>query len=278
MTVVVALIAQSVRLQRLRAATRDTHSLLVCDDWAHVLATCDDSVAHVAVVDLDALGGADFDPVRRLKQRSPRIALIAYAALSPERVRLIFDAGRYGFEELVIADLDDGPSSFARALDRAAARGVAGLLPGGLPPAADPAAHDAVRITVTRAHERLTPGTLADIVGVSPRQMSRSLAASGYPSSHRLIMWGRLIVAAAMLEDTRHSADRIAQTLRFPSGGAFRNNCRRYLGATPAEVRARGGASHVLDLLRQEVQRVGGPASASSRETNVPGLQSTTAS
>jgi hypothetical protein len=37
-----------------------------------------------------------------------------------------------------------------------------------------------------------------------------------------------------------------AMTLDFPSGSAFRNTCQRYLGATPQDVRARGGADYVV--------------------------------
>lgn len=257
MSVVVALIRNETRLQRLRAAARDTHALITCESWDELLAACDRHIVHVAVLDLEsvlvALSGSDFDRVRLLKQRCPRVALIAYAALSQERVRHIFDAGRYGFEELVIADMDDGPSAFARALERGAARGVAGIVRAGLPPAADPRANDALLIAITRAHERLTPASLVRILGISPRQLSRALVGCGYPSAHKLIMWGRLIVAAALLDDTRHSADRIALTLSFPSGSAFRNNCRRYLGARPLEVRQRGGADWVLAQLRLQI-------------------------
>ncbi|MGI8508888.1 MAG: helix-turn-helix domain-containing protein [Gemmatimonadaceae bacterium] len=253
MSVVVALIRNQIRLQRLRAAARDAHALIPCDSWDQLLDTCDGQIVHVAVLDLEALSGPDFDPVRLLKQRCPRIALIAYSALSQERVRHIFDAGRYGFEELVIAELDDGPSAFARALERSAARGVAGIVKTGLPQAADPLARDALLISITRAHERLTPASLMRILGISSRKLSHALARCDYPSAHKLIMWGRLIVAAALLDDTRHSADRIALTLSFPSGSAFRNNCRRYLGATPLEVRHRGGADWVLAQLRLQI-------------------------
>lgn len=255
MSVVVSLIQNQTRLQRLRAATREVHALVTCDSWAQVVDACDGHIVHVAVLDLEALNGPNFDPVRLLKQRCPRIALVAYVALSPERVRHIFDAGRYGFEELVIDGLDDGPSSFGRALERGAARGVAGMVKAGLPPAREPLAHDALLIAITRAHERLTPASLVRILGVTPRALSRALTACAYPSPHKVIMWGRLVVAAALLDDTRHSADRIALTLSFPSGSAFRNNCRRYLAARPMEIRARGGADYVLEQLKLQIAR-----------------------
>ena len=250
MSVILSLINHPGRLARLRSAARDSHTVIACDDWEQIFSTCNDQLVHVAILDLETAASPSFDSIRRFKRLHPTVALIAYTTYSPERTHHIFDAGRYGFEVLVIADIDDGPSAFARAIEKASARGVAGMVRTGLDPAADPMATDALLIAITRAHERLTPAALARSMGVGARQLSRALSASGYPSAHKLIMWGRLIVAAALMDGTRHSSDRIASTLKFPSGSAFRNNCRRYLGATPSEIRAGGGAALVFRLLR----------------------------
>ena len=253
MSVIATLIGTPARLQRLHAAVRDTHQVIACDGWPALLAACERQVVHVAVLELDLVATPSFDQVRRLKQTAPRIALVAYATLGADRVRHIFDAGRYGFEELVVADLDDGPGAFARAIERASARGVAALVRGVIPAKMDPAARDAVLISVTRAHERLTPAQLADILGTSPRQLVRVLADASVPSPHRLIMWGRLIVAGALMDGSRRSTDRIAVALGFPSGSAFRNTCRRYLGVTPGEARAEGSARFVVERFQREL-------------------------
>lgn len=128
------------------------------------------------------------------------------------------------------------------------------MVRGTLKPAADPIATDALLTTITRAHERLTPASLAREMGIGARRLSRALVVSGYPSANKLIMWGRLIVAGALMDGTRHSSDRIALRLSFPSGSAFRNNCRRYLGAKPSEMRARGGARWVFSVLRDQIE------------------------
>ena len=78
------------------------------------------------------------------------------------------------------------------------------------------------------------------------------------PPPQRLITWGRMIVAAHMLEDPYRSANGVAMALGFPSGSAFRNTCQRYLHANPralAQLRRdpqlpTGGA----DQVRQEAQ------------------------
>ncbi len=253
MSVILTLISNPGRLARLRSAARDSHTIIACDDWEQIFSTCDGRVVHAAVLDLEIAANPSFDSIRRFKRLNPSVALIGYTIYTPERVHHIFDAGRYGFEALVIADLDDGPSAFAKAIEKASARGVAGMVKNGLAPAVDRMATDALLTAITRAHERLTPATLANELGVGGRRLSRALSVSGYPSAHKLIMWARLIVAAALMDGTRHSTDRIALTLSFPSGSAFRNNCRRYLAAKPSEIRARGGAALVFGLLRDGI-------------------------
>lgn len=252
-SVIVSLISHPGRLARLRSAARDSHTVIACDSWEQIFAACDGRMVHAAVLDLETAASPSFDSIRQFKRMNPAIVLIGYTTYTLEKVHHIFDAGRYGFEALVIADLDDGPSAFSRAIEKASARGVAGMVKSNLAPAIDPMATDALLTAITRAHERLTPARLARELGVGGRRLSRALAASGYPSANKLIMWGRLIVAAALMDGTRHSTDRIALTLSFPSGSAFRNNCRRYLGAKPSEIRARGGAALVFDLFRNGI-------------------------
>ncbi|HEY5087463.1 MAG TPA: helix-turn-helix domain-containing protein [Gemmatimonadaceae bacterium] len=253
MSVILTLISHPGRLARLRSAARDSHTVIACENWEQIFSTCNGRLVHAAVLDLELAATPSFDSIRRFKRLNPGVALIAYTTYSSERTHHIFDAGRCGFEVLVIADLDDGPSAFSRAIEKASARGVAGMVKSGLAPAVDRMATDALLMAITRAHERLTPATLAHEMGVGGRRLSRALATSGYPSAHKLIMWGRLIVAAALMDGTRHSTDRIALTLSFPSGSAFRNNCRRYLSAKPSEIRTRGGAALVLSLLREGI-------------------------
>jgi len=84
--------------------------------------------------------------------------------------------------------------------------------------------------------------------------VSERLSGAAFPPPRRLLTWGRLILAAHLLEDTHRSADRIAVTLDFPSGSAFRNTCQRYLHATPKEIRDRGGAAFVIRMFFREVE------------------------
>jgi len=251
MSVVVTLLPQFVFRQRLRAALEGRHEVVNCEDWNSLAQQCDRLLPRVAVIDLLADVPANFERVRRLRQAHPRLTLIAYVAPSPHRVREIFDAGRAGFAGLVVAGEDDAPRSLLALADQAEARALTGVLRAELRDLA-PFAIDAVLIAVTRAHERLTPGDLAKLLGRSPRALTRRLAAEALPSPQRLLAWARLIVAAHLLEDSGRSADRVAATLGFPSGSSYRNTCQRYLQATPHEIRKAGGAAFVLRRFLEE--------------------------
>jgi len=258
MGVIVTLLPQPGRLQRLRAAIRERHTLVTCEDWSTLTRVCETEPVHLAVLDLYADGPANFERVRVLKLRFPRVALVAYVTITTERARDMFDAGRCGLDGLIVADLDDAPAMLLTHVEKAEARSVASVL---RPVIASlkPTVRDAVLAAVTRAHERLTPEAFARLLAVPRRLLTRRLTEAGFPAPHRLLTWGRLIVAAHMLEDVHRSADSVAQVLDFPSGSAFRNTCQRYLHATPQQMRDRGGAAYVIGVFMREAHAGGEP-------------------
>lgn len=215
---------------------------------------CDAEPVSLAVLDLYASGRMDLDPVRQLRRLYPRLVTVAYVSVGPDRVRDVFDAGRAGIDGLVIADRDDAPTELWHILERAETRSVASGLRTALT-TVDPTVRDAVLVAVTRAHENLSGDGLAKLLSIPRRSLTKRLTHAGFPPPPRLLTWGRLIVAAQMLDDLNRSADAVSAALRFPSGSAFRNTCQRYLHATPTELRQRGGADYVVSLLLAETSR-----------------------
>ncbi len=256
MGIVATLLPDDRCLQRVVHAVHGQHTVIPCKTWAEVFEASEDEAVHLAVLDLFADGKADFEHVRQLKLTFARITLVAYVSFAPHRARDLFDAGRAGFDGLLIVDQDDSPAQLRQVIEQAEARGVAGLLRHRLG-ALHPLTRDAVLVSVTRAHLRLTSHRLADILATSRRNLVSRLGKDGFPPPQKLISWGRLVVAAQMLEDRNRSADSIARALDFPSGSAFRNTCQRYLGSTPQEIRAKGGAEFVVDTFLTAVGRTG---------------------
>ncbi len=253
MSVIATLLPQPLHVQRLRAAVRDRHELHECSDWASLARVCDREPVRVAVVDLYWEEKPNFEGVRQIKQRMPRLTLVAYVSMAPERSHDLFDAGRAGVDGLVLAGQDDAPRPLLALIERAESRGLAGLVRRSLD-GIDPMAMDAVLLAVTRAHERLSPQALARLLAQPRRAVTLRLSAEGFPAPQRLLTWGRLIVAAHMLEDGHRSADRVANTLDFPSGSAFRNTCQRYVRSAPHQIRAGGGAHYVIAAFLDEAR------------------------
>lgn len=253
MGIVAALLRSPEQLQRLRTAIDGRHTVTPCDGWDAIRRLCEAQPVSLAVVDLYAGGAMDLDPVRQLRRLYPRLVTVAYVAVGPHRVRDIFDAGRAGLDGLVIAGQDDTPVHLWAILEQAESRSVASSLRAALT-GVDPTVRDAVLIAVTRAHEDLTGDGLARLLSIPRRSLTKRLTHAGFPPPPRLLTWGRLIVAAQMLDDLHRSADAVSAALRFPSGSAFRNTCKRYLRARPTELRQRGGAEYVVSLLLAETR------------------------
>jgi AraC-like DNA-binding protein len=259
MSIIATLLPEPVHVQRLRAAIRDRHELHECEDWTTLARICDREPVRIAVLDLYATGTPNFEGVRELKQRLPRLTLVAYVTMLVERGHDLFDAGRAGVDGLVIAGQDDSPRSLLALIEKSESKSLAGLVRRSLD-GMDPVVTDAVLLAVTRAHERLSPAGLARLLARPRHAVAHRLAADGFPPPQRLLTWGRLIVAAHMLEDEHRSADRVAGTLDFPSGSGFRNTCQRYLHATPGQIRSRGGAAYVVRMMLREAQIAVGAA------------------
>lgn len=250
--VVTALLRDESRIARARRAGRGFADLVVCASWGELVEQCRDRPLGVLLIDLWCVTGvsaeAAFDEVRELRRRHPALAAVIYADGSPARARDLFDAGRLGLEGLVVAGIGDDAKGLRRAIDDAEATGVARLLRpalGGI----SARVRDATMLCVVRAYRPIEPRELAGTIGIGRRRLAHLLAADGFPTTRRLIAWGRLIMAARLLEDPSRSANQVARNLGYPSGTALRNACHRYLGAAPQEIRERGGAAFVIGRL-----------------------------
>lgn len=256
---VAALLSDSQRRERLRAALQERHELVAASSWPEFLAACDRSPIVAAVVDLHDYAQPTFDALRQFRQRHGSAPMILYVATPPVAIEDVFEAGRFGFDAIIVAGRGDEPRAVQEVLERAMARGVGELLRP-LVSLATPIARDAALAVVARAHEHLTPESLARLLGVRRRALTDRLSEAGMPPPQRLIAWGRMIMAARLLEDGERKVDAIALTLDFPSGSAFRNACQRYLGCAPQEVRARGGAAYVIQLFASQLASGNGAA------------------
>lgn len=252
MGLVATLLSNQIQLARLRAALGTRSSLVTCDGWADVHRACAKEPVGLVVLDLFASGSDGFRDLRKLRRQHPSVTLVMYVAIPPTSPQTIFELGRFGVDGLIVMDHDDTPSGLRAIVEQAEARSVTAAVRGALGNVR-PTARDATLIAITRAHQRLTPQQLASVLGIRRRALASRLETAGFPPPQRLITWGRLIVAAQLLEDVERSADSVAMALDFPSGSAFRNTCQRYVRRTPLEIRRDGGARCVIAAMIAEL-------------------------
>lgn len=252
MSLIATLLPEVTHVQRLLAALRDRHELYPCEDWPSLVRACEREAVRVAVVDLFAQPMVGEGELRLLKLRLPQLTIVAYVSVGPDRGRALFEAGRAGVDGLVQAGENDAPRPLLAVIEKAESNSLVGFVRRSLD-GVDALVAAAVLLSVARAHERLSPASLATLLATPRRVLTQRLAAAGFPAPQRLLTWGRLILAANLLEDEHRSADRVAKALDFPSGSAFRNTCQRYLRASPGQVRERGGSAYVMRILLHRV-------------------------
>lgn len=247
MALIATLLPNPLCALRLRTALRDRYTLRSCENLQELLDVCGTSAISTVIVDpYDARSQApDFEPLRQLKRLYPSVSIVLYVSIPPATAQHMFEMGRLGLDALVVCEQDDGPTQLLARIEQSGARALADTVRRALGDL-KPTARDAVLTVVARAHERLSPESLARLLGIRRKLLAERLAEAGFPSPQPLIAWGRLIVAARMLEDDQRSADSVALALEFPSGSAFRNTCQRYLRLAPQQIRASGGAAHVM--------------------------------
>jgi AraC-like DNA-binding protein len=215
----------------------------------HVVPVVRESRAGIAVLDVFADAGAA-ELLPELHRSSPWTRVLAYSDFRSRSPQQILELGSLGVAEAIALYENDGAVDIAAAI----ARGVGSSITA--------RAADALRGTVaeelralfdamlTAAERPLTPRDAARIGCCHPDTLRERLARGGLPPVNKLIVWLRLIQAAARLELTGHSAARVARWLEFPSETALRNQLRRYADVAPGELTRPGGLEQLLAEFR----------------------------
>lgn len=95
-----------------------------------------------------------------------------------------------------------------------------------------------------------TVESLCDYLALHRQTVAQWCRKDRFLRPEELLMWCRLLLVAAILEQTDVSVNTLANDLEFPSVASLRNQLKRYSGMTALEVRAAG-----LDALVQVFDR-----------------------
>jgi len=241
---------------RFADALSGVHSVTLAPTWTELRRAAAREDVHGCAVDADSPSREQaFLEIRDLRRRLPDVALVVYADVresDPELVHL----GRLGVDGVVLARRPPWASAIRRAIEdglaAAGARAVGRSLRGRYP---DPGV-DAVVWAVEHAAEGPSVARLAAALGHTPRSLAALLRASGLPTPTRVLLWGRLLQAGALLARDACTVEETALRLGYATASSFGRAMKSETGCTPGEVAQRGGMACVrARLFRSRARR-----------------------
>jgi AraC-like DNA-binding protein len=228
------------RALALDAAGGTRHTLHPCRGWSELMDAAARSPLGVALVDPYHAGALAHAEIRWLRERVPRVEVVAYADFAHRPPADVFTLARLGVRAVLALGAGDEPAALWRCLcehlNATPLEELTRRLDEVVPPRVLAWLAPALRSAVAPA----TPTELARAARCSPRTLRRALRAAGLPPATELLAWRRLLHAARLLEDHR-SVESVARTLNYSSGSALRKSLRTHTGLRPTQVTAGGG-------------------------------------
>lgn len=259
---VVALAVTDELRARLRGVLPDHADVRLCRTLRQLSSISLSSQPSVILLELvDGQGERLAPSVRWLRAAFPSVPIIACCALSGATAHDILTLARAGVTDLALRGFDDIASTIAAAMRGTSLEGVAARVVRELGPVLPRRVRPIVEYCIANAQAAPTVDDIAAALGMPRKTLARQLAQAGLPSPKRLIAWGRVFMAARLMEDQARSIERIALDLDFPSPTALRKLLRRLTGMRPLDVRASGGLDCVQSVFRRTIR----PARKSAR-------------
>lgn len=222
-----------------------SHSVSVVRSWAELTAFAHRDDADGCVVDADSPSREEaLAEIRHLRGLRPELAVIAYADVrgsDPELLRL----GAVGVDGVLLAGRPPWASGIRRAADGALAVARARWVERSLRVHYPPAAAAAVAWAVEHAAEVPSAIRMAAAVGHTSRSLTTVLRAAGLPAPARVLLWGRLLYAGALLGRDARTVEDAALRLGYSTATAFARAMKRETGHTPRAVARGGGLAFV---------------------------------
>jgi AraC-like DNA-binding protein len=236
---------------RLAAALGSVHDLVQCGSWDELVDTLASHDVEGCLIDADHPSLDEAIPrIERLRERHPDVALVGFT--EREEPLEYYRLGSSGLEGFVTGT--DGPLTTRGAVDQALALRRGNVVTRSLEGHVVEPAPDALGWAVAHASSEMSVDELAGALGSSLSGLREVLRARALPTPAALLLWGRLVAAAARLHRDGRGVEETAFSLGYASGPSLARATRTHVGATPRELAERG-LEHVLDAF---VAQVGG--------------------
>lgn len=232
---------------RLRQAWAAHHRVLELTEWPERPGLLVLRRAHLLVLDtapaMDIDLSSTLDWIRRRHADLSTLAVVdAHRA-----ARASFRLGRSGVDGVVIAGRTGGALTLRQAADQALARALGRRVARRLDGRCAPLLVRCMARAAVGAADGLDTRDLAEPEGLSVGSLRRRLRRDGLPPPTRILLWGRLLAAADMLERDGGSVERTGHRLGYSSGAALSRALRHGTGRSPTTLRDRGGLVCALE-------------------------------
>lgn len=253
MATLALLLPDAAAAARFASAIDGRHRVIHAPSWRQLLRLVMRHPVDLAVVDVyDAFRPVSFQQLQRLRRRQADLAILVYSDFVGRESDL-FDLGRLQVDGVLQATGREHRAEIHAATEGSLARAAAARVVRTLEDRLPAFAVDCLGWAVEHADEQPRVGDLAEALGVSPRALGRDLRTQDLPSPNQLLVWGRLLQAARLLQGPGATVDEVAYRVGYSTGGALRRAIKRGTGLTPRELIQRGGLVAALDRFAAEL-------------------------
>jgi len=245
---------------RLSDALGEHHELLECETWSELWEAALGHHVDGAVVD----PYSSFDPVSlpellHLRRRFPGMAIVVFAEFDGRELDL-YHLGRLGVDGVILAEEELGLRKIRDAVEMALGDSLAKRVSEALEGVVSPTGIRCVEWAVRHAEQSPQVRDLARAVRSSPRALARELKEEGLPSPRHILLWGRLLQAARLLEVEDATVEEVAFRLGYATGASLRRALKEQTGLSPTELLEAGGAERVLSAFLEACEDALGDA------------------
>ena len=255
--VVLGLLQDRVVRARVADAIRGRGIAMFCESREHLRQHLACRPVDIVVAACRDAAGQSMVPVlAEIRRDYPLLPVVAFVVPGRTPTADILAVGELGVHELVMQGFDDVGIALAAALESATHRSAGARVLSALGPHVPQDVLPLLRYALERAGAEPSVVDAARYLGVHPKTLTYRLRQAALPPPSAIIGWCRLFLAAHLLEAPGRSVAQVALSLNFASSAALRGMLRRYTGLRPGEIRATGGLEAMINLFRQQRQRV----------------------
>ena len=252
--VIAALVTRMEDRFALRRELRALGDVRFAKDSAGLLALVRESRVRLVITEARDPKRREAAPaVRAIRSTFPSIPVLILCSPTADDIHLLVDLVRSGADDAIVRGVDRIGSAAAVLLARGEQTQVLTCAIGEIAGVVTADARSIFSYAITNPAARRPVEEVARSLAVSRRTLVNRLSAAGLPGPGVFVAWGRLLVAASLLEGGQRSLREVARALGLESSAGLHVLIRRH---SPFSARALrdGGSKAVLELIRSRLE------------------------